>query len=124
MKRTLIATAVYCLMAVGFLGSFIHAQSPSAANSSAASVAPVSPDLTVTPGEKLVLQLDTPLHTRSTRDGDRAYFKTSDEVMAGGIVAIPRGSEVRATVTQVRRPGRLTGRAEMRLRFDDVRLLD
>src|SRR4029450_12101490 len=65
-----------------------------------------------------------PLHTRSTRDGDRAYFKTSDEVMAGGITAIPRGSEVRATVTEVRRPGRLSGRAEMRLRFDDVRLPD
>ena len=118
-------TAVYCLMAVGLLSSSIRAQSTSAPNSSTAAVAaPVSPDLTVTPGEKLVLQLDTPLHTRSTRDGDRAYFKTSDEVMAGGIVAIPRGSEVRATVTQVRRPGRLTGRAEMRLRFDDVRLPD
>ena len=82
------------------------------------------PDLTVGPGEKLVLQLDTPLHTGSTRNGDRAYFKTSDEVMAGGDVAIPRGSEVRATVTHVRRPGRLARRAEMRLRFDDVRLPD
>ena len=85
---------------------------------------PVPLDLTVGPGEKLVLQLDTPLHTGSTRHGDRAYFKTSDEVMAGGVVAIPRGSEVRATVTHVRRPGRLAGRAEMRLRFDDVRLPD
>ena len=124
MKRRLVVTAVYCLTAVGLLSSSIRAQSTSAANSSTASAAPVSPDLTVTPGEKLVLQLDTPLHTRSTRDGDRAYFKTSDEVMAGGVIAIPRGSEVRATVTQVRRPGRLTGRAEMRLRFDDVRLPD
>ena len=124
MKRRPIVTAICCLMAVGSLSSSIHAQSPSAANSSTASITPVSPDLTVTPGERLVLQLDTPLHTRSTRDGDRAYFKTSDEVMTGGIVAIPRGSEVRATVTQVRRPGRLAGRAEMRLRFDDVRLPD
>ncbi len=102
MKRRLIVTAVYCLMAVGLLSSSIHGQSTSAANSSTAAAAPISPDLTVTPGEKLVVQLDTPLHTRSTRDGDRAYFKTSDEVMAGGIVAIPRGSEVRATVTEVR----------------------
>ena len=102
MKRRLIETAVYCLMAVGLLSSSIHGQSTSAANSSTSAEAPISPDLTVTPGEKLVVQLDTPLHTRSTRDGDRAYFKTSDEVMAGGIVAIPRGSEVRATVTEVR----------------------
>jgi VWFA-related protein len=124
MKRRLIGTAVYCLMAVGLLSSSIHGQSSTASNSSTPAAAPISPDLTVTPGEKLVVQLDTPLHTRSTRDGDRAYFKTSDEVMAGGIVAIPRGSEVRATVTQVRRPGRLSGRAEMRLRFDDLRLPD
>jgi len=124
MKRRLIVTTLCGLMAVGFLSCSVHAQSTSAANPSSAAVAPVSPDLTVNPGEKLLLQLDTPLHTRSTRDGDRAYFKTSDEVMAGGMVAIPRGSEVRATVTQVRRPGRLAGRAEMRLRFDDVRLAD
>jgi Ca-activated chloride channel homolog len=124
MKRRLIGTAAYCLMAVGLLSSSIQGQSSSASNSSSAAAAPISPDLTVTPGEKLVVQLDTPLHTRSTRDGDRAYFKTSDEVMAGGVVAIPRGSEVRATVTEVRRPGRLSGRAEMRLRFDDVRLPD
>ena len=124
MKRRLTWTAAYCLTAVGLLSASIHAQSPTTTSSSTASVTPVSPDLTVSPGEKLVLQLDTPLHTRSTRDGDRAYFKTSDEVMAGGIVAIPRGSEVRATVTEVRRPGRLSGRAGMRLRFDDVRLPD
>ena len=124
MKRRLTWTAAYCLTAVGLLSASIHAQSPATTSSSTASVTPVSPDLTVSPGEKLVLQLDTPLHTRSTRDGDRAYFKTSDEVMAGGIVAIPRGSEVRATVTEVRRPGRLSGRAGMRLRFDDVRLPD
>src|SRR4030095_8043860 len=124
MKRRLIGTAAYCLMAGGLLSSSIQGQSSSASSSSSAAAAPISPDLTVTPGEKLVVQLDTPLHTRSTRDGDRAYFKTSDEVMAGGIVAIPRGSEVRATVTEVRRPGRVSGRAEMRPRFDDLRLPD
>ncbi|HEU0006027.1 MAG TPA: VWA domain-containing protein, partial [Terriglobia bacterium] len=124
MKRRLIVTVMLGLTAVGFLSSSVQAQSTQAANTSSAAVVPVSPNLTVSSGEKLVLQLDTPLHTRSIRDGDRAYFRTSDEVMAGGMVAIPRGSEVRATVTHVRRPGRLAGRAEIRLRFDDVRLPD
>lgn len=124
MKRRLILTTLCSLMAVGFIDSSARAQSTSAANSSTAVAAPVSPDLTVNPGEKLVLQLDTPLHTQSTRNGDKAYFKTSDEVIAGGLVAIPRGSEVRATVTHSQRPGRLSGRAEIRLRFDDLRLPD
>ena len=121
MKR-LIVTTLFGLLSVVFISSSVYAQSVSTASSSSAASVPL--DLTVGPGEKLVLQLDTPLHTGSTRHGDRAYFKTSDEVMAGGVVAIPRGSEVRATVTHVRRPGRLAGRAEMRLRFDDVRLPD
>ena len=120
MKR-LIGTTLFGLLSVGLISSLVYAQSTA---SSSSATAAVSPDLMVGPGEKLVLQLDTPLHTGSTRNGDRAYFKTSDEVMVGGDVAIPRGSEVRATVTHVRRPGRLAGRAEMRLRFDDVRLPD
>jgi Ca-activated chloride channel homolog len=124
MNRRLIVTTLSSLLGVALLGFSVNAQTSSVANSSSAAATPVSPDLTVSAGEKLVLQLDTPLHTRSTRDGDRAYFRTSDEVMTAGVVAIPRGSEVRATVTQVRRPGRLAGRAEMRLRFDDIRLPD
>ncbi len=120
MKR-LIGTTLFGLLSVGLISSLVYAQSTA---SSSSATAAVSPDLMVGPGEKLVLQLDTPLHTGSTRNGDRAYFKTSDEVIVGGDVAIPRGSEVRATVTHVRRPGRLAGRAEMRLRFDDVRLPD
>ena len=39
-------------------------------------------------------------------------------------VAIPAGSSVTATVSNVQRPGRLKGRAEIRLRFDEVRLPD
>jgi Ca-activated chloride channel family protein len=124
MMSRVIVTTLGGLMAVGLISAFVLAQSTSTANSSTAAVTPVTQDLTVSPGEKLVLQLDTPLHTRSTRNGDKAYFKTADEVIAGGTVAIPRGSEVRATVTHSQRPGRLAGRAEIRLRFDDVRLPD
>ncbi|MCI0624598.1 MAG: VWA domain-containing protein [Acidobacteria bacterium] len=124
MKKRLMASIQLGLLAVALWVPSLRAQSASAPGTSNAAIIPASANLTINPGEKLVLQLDTPLHTRSTRDGDRAYFRTSDEVMAGGIIAIPRGSEVRATVTSVRRPGRLAGRAELRLRFDDVRLAD
>jgi len=124
MKRRLNVTLLVGLIAVVCLSLGIRAQSTSTASQPSPAVASVAQDLTVSPGEKLVVQLETPLHTGSTRDGDRAYFRTSDEVLAAGTVAIPRGSEVRATVTHVRRPGRLAGRAEMRLRFDDVRLAD
>jgi len=116
---------------LGFLAGALgllpaSAQSPTAGNNSTASAVPASAQgtLSIGAGEKLVLQLETPLHTRSSREGDRVYFRTADEVMSGGDVAIPRGSEVRATVTKARRAGRLAGRAELCLRFDEVRLAD
>ena len=85
---------------------------------------PADTVLTVNTGEKLLMQLETPLHTRSTKEGDLAHFRTTGEIMAGNRVAIPRGSTVRATVTKVQRPGRLKGRAEIGLRFDEVGLPD
>lgn len=99
----------------------VEAQSPLP---EAAARPPADAVLTVNPGEKLLMQLETPLHTRSTHEGDHVNFRTTGEVLAGNRVAIPRGSSVRATVTKVQRPGRLTGRAEIRLRFDEVGLPD
>jgi VWFA-related protein len=70
------------------------------------------------------LQLETSLHTRTSREGDRVHFRTIEPVRVGGQVAIPSGSSVTATVSKVQRPGRVKGRAELRLRFEEVRLPD
>ena len=94
-----------------------EAQSPPV---DAGSGQPADSVLTVNSGEKLLMQLETSLHTRSTKQGDHAQFRTTGEVLAGNRVAIPRGSTVRATVTKVQRPGRLAGRSEIRLNFDEV----
>ncbi|PYV12824.1 MAG: hypothetical protein DMG07_16185, partial [Acidobacteria bacterium] len=73
---------------------------------------------------KLLLELETSLHTRTTRVGDRAEFTTTEDLRVGDRVAVPRGSSVRATVTHAQRAGRIAGRAEIRLRFDELRLAD
>src|SRR5204862_5294853 len=73
---------------------------------------------------KLLLELETSLHTRTTRVGDRAEFTTTEDLRVGDRVAVPRGSSVRATVTPAQRAGRIAGRAEIRLRFDELRLAD
>ncbi|MCH8948019.1 MAG: hypothetical protein IH789_10405 [Acidobacteria bacterium] len=80
--------------------------------------------LTVAAGEQLLLELETSLHTRHTQQGEHVYFITVDEVLVGYRVAIPRGSDVRATVTTIKRPGRIKGRAEIGLRFEEVILPD
>jgi Ca-activated chloride channel homolog len=80
--------------------------------------------LDIPSGERLILQLETSLHTRTSRQGDRVQFRTIEPVRTGGQVAIPSGSSVTATVSKVQRPGRVKGRAELCLRFEEVRLPD
>src|SRR5262245_52514885 len=115
MKAKTFAVAVAALSA--FLSS---ATAPRAQSRSASSAAPRGAALTVPAGEKLVLQLETPLHTRRTKAGERAQFRTATDVMAGNEIAIPRGTPVEATVTKVSRPGMLAGRAEIQLHFNDA----
>ena len=95
-----------------------HSPTPQAATSSPTSA------LTIPSGQKFILKLETAVHTRSTRKGDRVEFRTAGDVVVQNQVAIPEGSWVRATVTKAKRAGRLMGRAEVQLRFDEVRLAD
>ncbi len=76
--------------------------------------------LVVPAGERLVLELDTPLHTKTTRADDRADFYTVRDLVVGRQVVVPKGSRVRATVVAAKRAGRVRGRAGLQLRFDGV----
>ena len=118
--RQLVVAATLALAALVWVASVGAESAPAPAASAAA---PADP-LTVAAGERLLLELETSLHTRHTQQGEHVYFITVDEVLVGYRVAIPRGSSVRATVTKVKRPGRLKGRAEIRLRFEEVILPD
>ncbi|MEW5974373.1 MAG: VWA domain-containing protein [Acidobacteriota bacterium] len=108
-----------------FFPSFLWAQASSSTpkDQSAAAGTP-SRELVISQGETLILQLDTPLHTNSNKQGDRVYFQTSDDVRVGQEVAIPKGSSIRATISKLQRPGRLRGKAEIRLDFNEVSLPD
>ena len=118
--RQVVVAATLALAALVWVAS-VGAQSAPAPAASAAAPADV---LTVAAGEQLLLELETSLHTRHTQQGEHAYFITMDEVLVGYHVAIPRGSSVRATVSKIKRPGRIKGRAEIRLRFEEVILPD
>lgn len=85
---------------------------------------PPAPGLTVPASQSLVLELQDSLNSRRSRNGDRAHFITFNEVVVGYQVAIPRGSSVRATLTQVKKPGRGGRPARMVLRFDEIILPD
>jgi VWFA-related protein len=80
--------------------------------------------LTIPSGQKFIMRLETALHTRTTRRGDRVEFTTAADVVVDNQAVIPNKSRVRGTVTKAKRAGRLFGRAEIRLRFDEVELAD
>src|SRR5262245_16259897 len=112
--KPVLSVAIFVLGAMAAPFSSLEAQSS----------APSGDSLAVPSGERLILQLETSLHTRTSHQGDRVHFRTIEPVRVGGQIAIPSGSSVTATVSNVQRPGRVKGRAELRLRFDEVRLPD
>ena len=119
MKRTVYMGAV-ALVAIAFCAqSSVSRSTPRQAQAASDPGA-----LTIPSGQKFILQLETAIHTRSTRKGDRVEFTTAADVLVENQVVIPNRSRVRATVTKAKRPGRLFGRAEVQLRFDEVRLAD
>jgi Ca-activated chloride channel homolog len=92
----------------------------------AQTVAPVSDagTLTIPAGQKFIMRLETSLHTSITRKGDTVEFLTAADVVSDDKVAIANKSLIRGTVTKAKRAGQLFGRAEIRLRLDDIQLPD
>jgi len=66
-------------------------------------------------GETVTATLDTPLSTRTSRDGDRftATVQSPSEYA---------GATIDGHVSSIERSGRVTGRAQMTLNFDNIRL--
>jgi hypothetical protein len=68
------------------------------------------------------LSLINSISTKHSAQGDRVYLETSFPVLAGGRIVVPVGSYVAGTVTQIKKPGRSKGRAELYIRFDSLTL--
>ncbi|MFQ5776987.1 MAG: hypothetical protein ACE5IP_03155 [Terriglobia bacterium] len=75
-------------------------------------------------GTKIVFTLSDSLSTKHNRQGDPFSGVVSRSVRVGNDVVIPEGSVVRGLVTRVKRAGRVKGRAQLGLRFDEIELPD
>src|SRR5436305_37929 len=89
---------------------------------SAQEPAPQPPDFTVQTGTKVPLSLINSISTKHSAEGDRVYLETVFPVLVNGRIVVPVGSYVAGTVTQLKRPGRVKGRAELYVRFDSLTL--
>jgi type IV secretion system protein VirB10 len=73
-------------------------------------------------GTKVPLTLINSISTKHSAEGDRVYLETAFPVLVNGKIVVPVGSYVAGTVTQIKRAGRVKGRAELYVRFDSLTL--
>jgi type IV secretion system protein VirB10 len=66
--------------------------------------------------------LKNTINSRTAFVGQAIYCETIYPITVGNRIVIPVGSYVKGAVTQVKRPGRVKGKAEMGLRFESLTL--
>jgi len=84
--------------------------------------AQASAEMVVPAGTDIPIVLTSFLNTRSSLRGDSFYAETVYPIYVQQRLAIPRGSLIKGTVTEVKRPGRIQGRGSMAIRIDSVML--
>lgn len=80
--------------------------------------------ITIPAGTHLLMKLISPLHTTSSTPGSGVYLETAFPVVENSRVVIPEHTRVMGVVTDERRPGRVQGRAQLRLEFTQLILPD
>ena len=81
-----------------------------------------SATVTIPAGTHLPLVLHNSVNTKTAAPGDSLYFETIYPVVVENRILIPVGSFVRGSLTEVKRPGRVKGRGELHVRFDELTL--
>jgi hypothetical protein len=112
--------------AAGLLAAMAWSQTPAAPptlESSRPESSPAAqPEYIVDTGTHILLSLINSVSTKYAAPGDRLYLETAFPILVNGKIVIPPGSYVAGTVTDVKRPGRVKGRAELYVRFDSLTL--
>ena len=101
----------------------VEAETPGAPAPEPEPVAPAEPqfvELTVPADAVIGLQLETTVSSDRARVEDAVDARVTRDVRVGGRVAIPAGSLVQGTVTEVERGGKVRERARLGIRFHTV----
>ena len=76
--------------------------------------------VTLPAGTRLGVVLENGLSTRNAKVGDSIYMRTSFPITQNNRIIIPVGSYVRGELVEAKRPGRIKGRGEFRLRLNTM----
>jgi len=73
-------------------------------------------------GSHALLKMVNSVSTRTAQEGDFVYLRTATPIVADGKVVVPEGSYVQGVVTHSKRPGRVSGTAELSIRIETLTL--
>jgi len=73
--------------------------------------------IVVPAGTQVLLHLKSPIDTKTAKVGDGVYCQTSFPVTQNNVAVIPAGTYVKGKIAQVKRAGRIKGRAEILFNF-------
>ena len=105
------------------LGQDQSASTPAPASTAAPARADTAGSKLIVPKDTAVpLQLRNAINSRTAYIGQAIYCETIYPITVGNRIVIPVGSYVKGAVTQVVRPGRVKGRAQIGLRFESITL--
>jgi len=107
------------------------AQQPDGPQSAPPAVAPAPPPpatpqagsgerIMVPSGTRVGVVLQNGISTRSAKAGDSVYLQTSFPITSNNRIVIPVGSYLRGELLEAKRPGRIKGRGEFRMRLDTL----
>lgn len=83
---------------------------------------PESTEIVVPADTTIPLALRNTINSRTAFVGQAIYCETIYPITVGNRIVIPVGSYVKGSVTQVVRPGRVKGKAQLGLRFESLTL--
>ena len=114
-----------------FLASLANAQAPEGPQSDApppaTSPAPAvqraastGQTILIPTGTRIGVILESGISTATAKAGDSVYFRTSFPITINNKVVVPVGSYLRGEVTESKRPGRVKGKGELRIRLNTM----
>ena len=71
-------------------------------------------------GTRVGVVLENGISTRSAKPGDSVYFRTSFPLTQNNRIVVPVGSYLRGELVESKRPGRIKGRGEFRMRLNTL----
>ncbi|HEV1993077.1 MAG TPA: hypothetical protein VGR03_01990 [Candidatus Acidoferrum sp.] len=96
------------------------APSPVASKPAPAQQAGSNEKILIPAGTRVAVVLQNGISTHSAKPGDSVYLQTSFPITQSSRIVIPVGSYLRGALLESKRPGRVKGRGEFRLRLDTL----